>query len=181
MQAVRYCKILIVLSALYVIPAMAQTSDQNSQKPSAAPCAAAPFREFDFWVGEWEVRDPEGKVVGVNVITSEENGCAIVERWKSSNGSGQSLNHYDPAAKRWRQHWVGLGLVLEMEGGVTDGAMIMEGPLQYLVEGRSTRLKGTWTRLPDGRVRQLFEESDDGGKTWKLWFDGHYTRRLSNL
>jgi hypothetical protein len=26
-------------------------------------------------------------------------------------------------------------------------------------------------------VRQLFEESADGGKTWTLWFDGYYTRR----
>jgi hypothetical protein len=31
--------------------------------------------------------------------------------------------------------------------------------------------------LPDGRVRQLFEESEDEGKTWALWFDGYYTRR----
>jgi len=30
--------------------------------------------------------------------------------------------------------------------------------------------------LPDGRVRQQFHESDDGGNTWKPWFDGYYTR-----
>ena len=48
------------------------------------PCAAGPYREFDFWVGEWDVRDAEGKVAGVNRIASEENGCVLVERWNSN-------------------------------------------------------------------------------------------------
>ena len=29
----------------------------------------------------------------------------------------------------------------------------------------------------DGTVRQLFEESKDGGKSWNVIFDGTYTRR----
>jgi hypothetical protein len=63
-----------------------------------------------------------------------------------------------------------------MEGGYVDGAMRLEGPLQYLAQGKTTTLRGTWTALPDGRVRQLFEESEDAGKTWVPWFDGYYTR-----
>jgi hypothetical protein len=53
-------------------------------------------------------------------------------------------------------------------------AMIMEGPAQYIGQNRTTLLRGTWTKLPDGR--QQFHESDDGGKTWKPWIDGYYTR-----
>jgi hypothetical protein len=149
--------------------------------PGAAPpnpCASGPFREFDFWVGQWVVRGPRGKVAGENDITSEEGGCAIVEHWRSAaGGTGQSLNFYDPKAKRWKQKWVSQGSVLEMEGEFKDGAMILEGPLQYVGQGRETILKGTWTKLPDGRLRQYFEESDDGGKTWKPWFDGYYSRK----
>lgn len=148
---------------------------QASAAPS--PCAEGPFREFDFWVGEWDVRDAAGKTAGVNVITNEQAGCVIVERWKSAQGgTGQSLNYYDPAVKRWKQLWVGLGILLHMEGGYRDGSMRLEGPLQYLGQNRVTTLRGTWTLLPDGRVRQLFEESEDGGKTWTAWFDGYYTR-----
>jgi hypothetical protein len=55
--------------------------------------------------------------------------------------------------------------------------MRLEGPLQYLGQGRTTTLRGTWSKLDDGRVRQHFEESADGGTTWTTWFDGYYTRR----
>ena len=142
------------------------------------PCASRPFREFDFWVGEWDVKDAEGKVAGVNRIASEENGCVLVERWSSAaGGHGQSYNYYDPAAGKWKQLWVGLGILLHMEGGLVDGSMRLEGPLQYLTQNRNTTLRGTWSKLSDGRVRQHFEESEDGGKTWTTWFDGFYTRR----
>jgi hypothetical protein len=160
--------------------AHAQENPESAPAPRTSPCARDTFRQFDFWVGDWDVRDADGKFAGENRISSEENGCAIVEHWKSVNGgSGQSLNYYDPAANRWKQEWVGLGLILHMEGGLRDGAMIMEGPLQYIGQERETRLRGTWTLLADGRVRQLFEESTDGGKTWSLWFDGYYTRRAN--
>lgn len=158
--------------------ASAQEQVESAAGPPASPCAKATFREFDFWVGEWEVRDADGKLVGENRISKEENGCAIVEHWRPANGgSGQSLNYFDPAANRWKQAWIGLGLVLNMEGGLRSGAMIMEGPLQYVSQDRVTRLRGIWTLLADGRVRQQFEESVDDGKTWAPWFDGYYTRR----
>lgn len=87
-----------------------------------------------------------------------------------------SMNHYDPASGLWKQHWVGLGLILEMSGGMKDGSMVMEGPLQYVGSSQVTLLRGTWTALPDGRVRQHFVESKDNGKTWVEWFDGYYSR-----
>jgi hypothetical protein len=31
--------------------------------------------------------------------------------------------------------------------------------------------------LPDGRVRQHWETSKDGGATWTTAFDGYYRRR----
>jgi hypothetical protein len=167
-----------ILSALAVgdaRPAAAQPT--AGAAPAAGPCTGSKFREFDFWIGRWTVLRPDGQPAGTNLITSEEGGCAIVEQWTSANGgTGQSLNFYDPAAGSWRQVWVGLGLVLMMDGGLVDGAMVLEGRLQYLGTGRVTRLRGVWTPLPDGRVRQQFHESDDGGRTWKPWFDGYYSR-----
>jgi hypothetical protein len=35
----------------------------------------------------------------------------------------------------------------------------------------------TWSQLPGGKVRQLWEASKDGGKTWTVVFDGTYTRK----
>jgi hypothetical protein len=34
----------------------------------------------------------------------------------------------------------------------------------------------TWTPQPDGRVRQFWETSSDGGQTWNAAFDGLYVR-----
>jgi hypothetical protein len=144
---------------------------------TAGPCASGRFREFDFWAGSWEVSDADGKLAGHNDVTIEERGCVLVERWKSAaGGTGFSVNFYDPLAKTWTQQWIGLGLLLRMTGGVRDGSMILEGPLQYLPTGRVTRLRGTWSSLPDGRVRQHFQESSDDGRTWQDWFDGYYRR-----
>ncbi len=67
-------------------------------------------------------------------------------------------------------------MVLQMSGELVNGAMVLEGPLQNFTQQRVTLLRGEWTRLPDGRLRQLFTESTDGGKTWTEWFDGYYTR-----
>jgi len=145
---------------------------------AAPPCADGPFRQFDFWAGEWDVRDAAGKPAGINTISKEENGCVLVERWRSAGGgTGQSYNYYDPAAGKWKQLWIGLGLLLHMEGGMHEGGMRLEGPLQYLGQGKTTLLRGTWSPLPDGGLRHLFEESADGGATWTTWFDGYYTRR----
>jgi len=34
----------------------------------------------------------------------------------------------------------------------------------------------TWTPQAGGHVRQLWEASDDSGKTWRVEFDGRYVR-----
>ena len=37
----------------------------------------------------------------------------------------------------------------------------------------------TWTPLEDGRVRQRWQASGDGGETWTEVFDGYYQRKGS--
>jgi hypothetical protein len=144
---------------------------------AATPCSRPEFRQFDFWVGEWEVADERGRVAGRNSITLEQNDCAIIERWTSvKGGTGFSLNHFDPSSGLWKQHWVGLGLILEMSGALQGDSIVLEGQLQYLNDGKATLLRGTWTPLPDGRVRQHFVESADDGRTWTEWFDGYYSK-----
>lgn len=168
-----------IAATLTLAAAFSQSSLSSEQSP-AGPCNGETFRQFDFWAGEWDVHDASGKLAGRNKVTIEEQGCVVVEHWRGAQGgTGQSLNYYDPGARRWKQRWAGLGIVLEMEGGMQGEAMVMEGPAQYIGQQRTTLLRGTWNKLPDGRVRQQFHESDDGGKTWKPWFDGYYTRARS--
>ena len=148
-----------------------------STKPPA--CAAAEHRQFDFWLGEWEVRDPEGKVAGRNRIVAILGGCALQENWSGAGGvSGTSLNAWDADRKQWHQTWVdSSGGVLQLDGHLVNGAMVMSGDaLNADTPPKTSRQRITWTPLPNGGVRQLWESSTDGGKTWTVAFDGRYSK-----
>ena len=43
--------------------------------------------------------------------------------------------------------------------------------------GLTLQQRITWTPNADATVRQLWETSEDGGKTWSVAFDGRYVRR----
>jgi hypothetical protein len=144
---------------------------------NAMPCEFAPaHREFDFWIGEWDVVDANGTPQGKNTISKEENGCVLVEKWAGAGGSGgMSMNFYDPGRQKWVQQWVsGNGGFIEIEGGIDKGSMVLTGSIRSLGSENSLPFRGTWTLLEDGRVRQFFEQSNDDGETW---FEGFYSRK----
>ena len=148
--------------------------------PSPRPCEAPQYRQFDFWVGEWDVALPTGKAAGRNRITRLLGGCALREEWTGASGThGTSLNAYDVPTKRWRQTWVDdSGLVLLLQGQFQNGRMVLEGELAG-EGGRTARQRITWTPQPTGSVRQQWESSSDGGRTWKTEFDGTYRKARS--
>jgi len=150
-----------------------------AQNAPPTPCQdSARFGEFDFWVGEWDVFVGNGSRAGTNRIEKVEQGCLVIEHWNGAGGgTGTSVNFYDPGRRVWRQLWVSSGdVVIEIEGGLRDGSMVLEGTLTD-TQGQSQPFRGTWTPGPDGSVRQHFEISQDDGATWSTWFDGRYVRR----
>jgi hypothetical protein len=161
------------------LAAFAVAGAEESAGQGGTPCAAEAFRAFDFWLGEWEVRTVDGRLAGHNRIESLHGGCVIVERWSGVSGmGGMSMNWLDGTTGEWVQLWLDAsGGQAEIRGGpVEEGTgMQLAGRIHYLAEARTADFRGTWTVLPDGRLRQLFEESADGGKTWTTWFEGYYT------
>lgn len=134
-------------------------------------------RAFDFWLGEWEVRTPDGALAGTNSITLEYDGGVLHERYATARGyRGESLNIYEAARGVWHQTWVDSdGTLLLLEGGPRDGGMVLQG--ETARPGSSpTRHRITWTPRADGAVRQLWESTDDAG-AWRVAFDGTYARR----
>ncbi len=136
-----------------------------------------PQRSFDFWLGQWEVRTPDGKLAGTNQITSEYNGHVIHERYSTAGGySGESLNIFDSSRKLWHQTWVDTqGTLLVLEGGFHDGKMVLEGQTVDS-KGSTAKQRISWTPNADGSVRQLWESTDGNGK-WSVVFDGLYKRK----
>ena len=147
-------------------------------KPVAA-CDAAVHHQFDFWIGDWDVRDAQGKPAGRNRITRVHDGCGLLEQWSGAgNVTGSSLNAYDPARRAWHQTWIdNTGNVLVLEGEWQDGRMVLRGTAPLATGAAPALQRISWQPLPDGRVRQLWESSSDRGTTWSTVFDGYYTRR----
>jgi hypothetical protein len=148
-----------------------------SPATSPAPCSSPEHRQFDFWLGEWKVTTPDGKVAGRNRITREYAGCVIHERYSTDKGyNGESLNAYDATRKVWHQTWVDdAGLLLTLEGGWNGKSMILEGKAPD-AKGAPRTQRITWTPNADGSVRQLWESANDDG-TWAVVFDGHYVKQ----
>jgi hypothetical protein len=139
----------------------------TGQAPQTKPCSAPEYRQFDFWIGDWNVDTPAGNRAGTNKITAIYGGCVLEERWVGARGmSGASFNSYDRKTGQWHQSWV------DSTGGRLELAGSFDGTSMRLA-GKGSRI--TWTPRPDGTVRQLWEQSADG-KTWQIAFDGIYKR-----
>lgn len=141
-------------------------------------CAAAEFHQFDFWIGDWNVTTPQGKPAGRNRIEAVVDGCAISEHWSGAGGTdGKSYSAWDARNRRWNQYWVASdGGVLYLSGAFADGRMVLGGEQVDPANGSTSPQRVTWTPNADGSVRQLWESSSDGGKTWTTVFDGLYRR-----
>lgn len=146
------------------------------QKSSA--CSSAAHRQFDFWLGDWEVFTPQGTPAGTNRVDRILDGCAVQEHWEATDGSrGTSLSSYDAVGRKWRQTYVDdTGQVLILEGDFRDGKMVLQG------EKAMGRQKGalqriSWQVVPGDKVRQRWDISQDDGKTWSVLFEGLYTKR----
>ncbi|MBU2677053.1 MAG: hypothetical protein KJP16_08200 [Gammaproteobacteria bacterium] len=146
----------------------------------AFPCEHdALFSAFDFWVGAWDVHVADGGFAGSNEITRSERGCVLIENWQGAGGgTGTSINYPDKITGEWVQIWnAANGGQINIRGGMTDDGMLLAGTIHYVASGTTAAFRGLWTPLPDGRVRQFFEQSADDGKTWSPWFEGFYTRK----
>ena len=132
------------------------------------------FRAFDFWVGDWEARTPDGVLQGHNRIEIVLGGAAIVERWTGIAGyTGTSLNRLDRATGTWRQTWVDdQGDVVEFVDGVAG-----DGRLVFAARGADgTRRRLTFEDRGPDAFRQLSERSTDEGATWETEYDFRYRR-----
>ncbi|MEP7177392.1 MAG: hypothetical protein ABI860_12655 [Gemmatimonadales bacterium] len=162
--------------SLLLLPLAGSLDAQSGPRPKS--CTAAEYRQFDFWIGEWEVTLPDGSPAGANRIERILDGCALKESWTGAGGGhGTSYNTYDAGRHRWHQTWVDdQGNLFVLEGTIADGRMTLEGETVDTA-GRGQRHRIAWQQMAPGRVRQLWEMSSDGGTTWSTTFDGRYRKR----
>jgi len=166
-----------ILAACVLASLVATSGSAGAGEPAKA-CTDPPYSQFDFWLGEWEVSEG-GKAAGRNAIVKILGGCVLQESWVGASGmAGHSYTLYDQARRRWHQTWVDAsGGLLQLDGGLVGRSMVLEGVQVDAPTSTVTRERIRWTPSADGSVRQLWEYSGDGGRTWKPRFDGQYRPR----
>ncbi|HKA23752.1 MAG TPA: tetratricopeptide repeat protein [Candidatus Eisenbacteria bacterium] len=148
---------------------------------NARPCSFTPeSRQFDFWVGDWNVRSHAGgQFVGSSHVDLILGDCVIFENWTGAlGGTGKSLNAWNPECSCWQQSW------MDNTGHVTlysDGHLVNDAMVLVAQKGGSGSPPGlrrlSFFHLGSDQVRQLAESSMDGGKTWQTVYDFDYFRK----
>lgn len=122
----------------------------------ARSCLDARYREFDFWLGQWDagpvaLADPTTR----SEITSILDGCVVHEVW--AGGAGRSINTFDRDDGQWHQTWVGSGGGhLRMSGGLQGSDMVLSG-LRTQLNGVEWLDTYRWTPQAADQVQQAFE------------------------
>ncbi len=141
-------------------------------------CGSEPYRQFDFWIGDWDVYLAAGGLAGHNSVTREQDGCVLVEHWTGSGGgsTGTSFNYYDVRDQRWHQLYLdnsgNAGAFPAMAGALQDGKMVM-----LTDDTNNTLSRWTWYVMSPGKVKQMAELSKDHGKTWQITWNSVYVKR----
>jgi tetratricopeptide (TPR) repeat protein len=150
---------------------------QRMVEPCKDAQANPQYRQLDFWVGEWDVFSGTQKV-GESSVQLILKDCVVFENWSNLNGgAGKSLNKYNPVTRQWEQFWVeDDGTTNYFKGSLVNGEMryVFETPSK---SGGTLVRHLTFSKLPDGRVRQLSVSSTDAGKTWVTEYDFVYAKR----
>ena len=152
----------------------------DSAARASTPCAAdRDARRFDFWVGEWDVRTPQGQTAGSSSVLPVSGQCALLENWTSAFGtSGKSLNGYNRALGHWQQFWIGQdGSVTEYRESSWDGPSLVFLAPAAPGDTTHTERRLTFTPLSKDLVRQHGETSSDQGRSWRTSYDLYYHRK----
>lgn len=166
----------IAILLLTTMDLAAQTS-QNAASPKPCTIEGSKHRQFDFWVGDWDVK-VGGKQAGTNEVKLILGDCVVFENWTGAGGmNGKSFNFFNRNTGKWNQTWVDdRGGALEFQGELIDGAMRFRGETRD-AKGALIMQKLSFFPLAEKQVRQLWESSTDDGKTWSTVFDGIYIRK----
>jgi hypothetical protein len=165
--------------AFFTLPLLAQATS----KPEPTPCEALEQKQFDFWIGEWDLTWPgekPGEVGhGTNSIRRIMDGCIVQENFsggESMHLRGTSVSVFDINSGRWKQTWVdNEGGYLDFVGDFKNGHMILQR--ETIRNGAKILQRMVWKNISSNEMDWSWEASSDGGKTWQVNWPIHYKRK----
>jgi hypothetical protein len=153
------------------------------------PCAGPEHRQFDFWVGEWDLKvrarsapdkDEWGEATATQKIESILGGCSIAEHFAADGPgvpwAGKSYSSWQPGLKKWRQTWVDdQGSYIALTGGIEDGVMTLYGEPRTR-DGKTVLMRMVFLDVKKDSLRWEWQRQADG-KTWQPMMIIEYRRR----
>ena len=105
----------------------------TAEGPAHPNCALPQQKQFDFWLGDWDLTSPGEKpgelLHSTNSIKRILGGCIIQETFQSGGEAplaGTSVSVFDAVAGKWKQTWVDNdGSYLDFVGEFKDSQMIL--------------------------------------------------------
>lgn len=114
----------VIVSGLIILTIFGISGISN-QKEEARSCKEKEHQQFDFWLGEWSIKQKILKADGKwfqadaeTVVNLALDGCAVVENWSGEvlffwEGmkapeaiKGLSVRSYDTRTNKWTIHWM---------------------------------------------------------------------------
>jgi len=177
----------VAILLLLIMGAVSSKAQQNSNASSATrpnPCAAAEQRQFDFWVGEWDLTWPgpsQGAVGhGTNSVKRVLDSCVVQENFSGGDTMplrGISVSLFDKNAGKWKQTWVdNEGAYLDFVGEFQNGQMILARE-DVRPDGKKVIQRMVYKNIAPDAFDWSWESSSDGGKTWQVMWPVHYKRK----
>lgn len=183
-----------ILSLLALLAAVSIAQDGRDSHPSAersASCNSRPeFRQFDFWLGEWsikqEILQADGSWLRSDAeteVSSVLKGCALVEHWKgevlffwdgmkaAERLNGFSVRSFDPRSEKWVINWMDTRnpRFAAFQGTFADG----KGQFFRTVsspDGKDSIARITFSGITRSSVNWELSVSSDNRRTWQtLW------------
>ena len=159
------------------------------QVSAQLPCGDSLHRQFDFWLGEWEVFGKNDQKAGDSRISLILDSCIVLEEWTSASVfkglryAGRSFNTYNRSTGQWQQTWVDNvgGSTEYLKGFYARGIMVfMTDPFSFSKDTIATR-RLSFHHIGTDLVRQHGEISKDGHRTWVTEYDLQYRRKKKQL
>lgn len=170
---------------LFTVLCSATMLCSSGQTSSKLPCGDPVYRQFDFWIGDWEAFDTRGNKAGDSKVSLILDSCIILEEWTSASinrgirYAGKSFNAWNAATRQWQQTWVdNAGGTNEYLLGTFDNNRIIyrTAPFPFKKDSMAIR-KMTFTNLGPVKLRQQGEISKDNGINWATEYDLEYRRK----
>jgi hypothetical protein len=172
-----------VVPLLVLFLSIAAFSRPTTQPSVPDPCTTAEQKQFDFWIGDWNLTWPgqgAGETGhGTNSIKRILDGCVVQESFSEEGSTplrGTSVSIFDGTAGKWKQTWVdNQGSYLDFVGELKDGQLILQR--EATKNGTTIIQRMVWKNITANELDWSWEASQDGGKTWQVKWPIHYKRK----